>query len=87
MARRDEVDIVAAAGLERKHHSRAFFGCYLIPQSLLAELPVLAINTAQAAPAEKMVPEPCDPRRGNSSRGVARSYEPRPAPQSGILRP
>ena len=49
----DEVDIVATLGLQLEHHPGDFFRFYFMAQALLTDLPVLAINAAQAAPGKE----------------------------------
>jgi len=49
----DEVDVVAALGLQGEHHLRQFLRLHFSTGSLLADLPVLAEEAAQAAPGEE----------------------------------
>ena len=50
---RDEVDVVAAAGLQVEHHSRQLVGLDGVPLALPTGLVVLAEDAAQVAPAEE----------------------------------
>jgi len=53
MARTDEIDVVAASGLQIQHHGRQFLGGRFAPCPLLADVPVLAELAAQIAAAEE----------------------------------
>ena len=53
VARGDQVDVVASLGLERQHHRGEFLRLHLASEPLLADLPVLAEDAAQAAPGEE----------------------------------
>ena len=53
MAGRDKVDVVAALRLQAEHHLGQFIWFDLTADAFLADLPVLAEGTAQAAPGKK----------------------------------
>ena len=46
MAGADEIDVVAALGLQIQHHVCQFLGSHFAPGPLLADVPVLAELTA-----------------------------------------
>ena len=53
VARRHQVDVVAAHGLQGEHHLRQLVGADRAPRPLLADVPVLAEHAAQVAPGEE----------------------------------
>jgi hypothetical protein len=53
VTRRDQVDVVAALPLQGEHHPGQFIRLDLMPRALVADVPVLAKDAAQIAPAEE----------------------------------